>query len=468
MYKNNINEKARGTVANILNHYYSNGSEVPKEVLGNIDFKENIFKRVEVPEYKYANYLDIEESNIINCIKTLPFEAYSKYLTLDLALDKGKDDRGDKAISIALVESNFKLMEHIFSLVEKTVNNGDKAKDIGNRDLEEMFFSYALNLHNPLRTSSDRKESLATKVKKYDFFKKSVTLFNKYYNEKSKNWGGASNHNFENWHENYSRIGTILSRKNNESLLNNFLVSSKSSSFILEDIFKQYEGKHNVFINSDFVSIALKNSNFDFLDLLIKSKTEEDLFTSGLLKYFNLLSKELTNTYEKGTLKGLKNINVEKVYEYYTKNNLPFELNKDAIKVLLVKPEENGFDLLRKFVTKDTVVSNAVTLGQMSYMYDLCEILSKHGEDINLNVDLQYTTLSTYLNLKANRLLGNYEPTVEEKHKTIEHFTNNIEMYLPNVNRDSLPLEINSLLTKEILKEELNTHNEITQKKIKI
>lgn len=50
MYKNNINEKTRGTVANILNHYYSNGSEVPKEVLATL-----ILKRSSLKGWKFLN-----------------------------------------------------------------------------------------------------------------------------------------------------------------------------------------------------------------------------------------------------------------------------------------------------------------------------------------------------------------------------------------------------------------------------
>lgn len=468
MGKNKINERARGTVASILNYYFSKNLEVPFEILENIDFKEVIFKRIETPEYKYSNFQDIEESNIINCIKTIPFEAYVKYIDLDLILDKGKDERGVKAISIAIADSNFKLLEHIYSLVENCVNDGEITKNIGNRDLEEMFFSQALDLNNLLRLSNDRNDSLANKVKKYDFFKKSVTLFNKYYNDKSKNWGGSQEHNFENWHENYSRLQTILSRKTDENLLNNLLVANKSLVFILKDIFKLYDGKENIFATSDYASIALKNSNFDFLDLVVASKAELNPFKNGLIRYFNKLSTELTNNYENGKLNYLGDVNIEKTYTYYKEHNLPFELNQDAIKVLLAKPNQEGFEFLKKFVTKDTVVSDTTTLGQMSYMYKLCEILSGYSKETNLSINLKDTTFHTYLNLQANTLLGNYEPTIEEKHSTIAHFSNNLGLYFTVWSPGLFQQEIKSILTKEVLKEDLKINKETVLKKMKL
>lgn len=470
-----FNELAKGSVAKILDHYYKQGKEVPIDVINNIDFSEEITKKFEYSFTRHDRIHKIQETNIINCMRTLDFNAYAKYMNSGWIYNRGPD--GDmNFIWSAISCSRTEALNRAAEIVKEEINNSTLIGDLGNRDLENRYFGQALDLERMLSQNQTMKEGTTKALEKYEFFKKSMELFSEYYSKRARAWKSTNEIDFLNWHKNYHKISIICNpNMGRVEELNKLLVVDKSLIKILKDVYNQYEPKDNPFFDISLMALGMRSNNLEFLQMLHKSGVPRESFeyayNLNANETIDMFTRTCENSFSESIIlpsyKNIKNIN-----NFFEKNKIEVNHNKRAILSILISDKEEALDYLKAKENIEKIkVLDDLSLSQLSFLNKYLPNLLKSTKDEVSNEKEAFTNLyptsELYFTFKSQEAFPNPVLTYEEKCAAVDIVLENMERYLPHAMSLSKQ-QVTAILTKELLTDSLTTDNEIKQKKNKI
>lgn len=487
-------EHSRGNVANILNFYYKSNMDVPQELLNVIDFKEEFERKFDFKfsKSKREELIHVKETNIINCLKNLDFPVYEKYMDINWVYDQGY--KGDSHfIRTALFYNKKEALNKSLELVEKELEKQEVTSDLGNRDLERGFFSEALNLASILNMHKDYKGNEEDLKFKYDFFKKSLKLFNKYYTIRGKLWGSEKEVDFEEWHKNMDKMRVFLGGSfHGQSSLNEILVENKKYFSILKDAFYQYSendkdplGKPlNPFGNHTLIKLGMKNGNVNYLNLAIKNNNNQQLYSftydsfleDQLNKFTDIFTNSNWSTYVSfPSFKIIKSVN-----DCLVKNGIKVQYDDVAALALLSAEGKDAFTLLNEIPNiKKEQIKDGLSISQLSYLKDITSKIEgfnkKAGGEKEVEVKIfknekemfvdMFPSFEIYLIHKAKDFVPTPNLTLEQKQDAVAVAIQNPYAYF---NQDISKEQANIILSKILLDEELSNKEDKKVTKIKI
>lgn len=479
-------EQSRGNVANILNFYYENKLDVPKELINIIDFTEEFEKRFDFKFSKSKREEDVkvQETHIINCLKNLDYKVYEKYMNIDWIYHEGL--RGDsRFIRTALYYNKTEVLNRSLELVEKELENYDLVSDLGNRDLERSFFKDALNLTTILNMHLDSKSNEENLLFKYDFFKKSLKLFNRYYDIRAKIWKSEQQIDFEDWHKNMDKMKVFFSSQfHGQNELNEILISNKKFFPILKDAFLQYKesdldplGKPlNPFGNHMLLKMGMKYGNINYLNLAMKNNKNEKVMSFTFNSFLEEKLNSFTDVFMKSNWNStiaFPNIkNIKSVYECLIKNNIDVQFDNIGALTVLSADSKESFKLLEKIpnINREQI-KDGLSIDQLSYLNVLIPKARENNTEpkIFLSEKEMFTdmfpTFEMYLMSKAYEFTPNPKLTLEEKKEAVNIAIENSYNYF---NLEMSKEKASILLSTVLLDEELPTKEDKKVTKIKI
>ncbi len=482
-------EQSRGNVANILKFYYEKGEDLPKDLLKVLDFTEEFEKKFDFKfsKSKKEELVNVKETHIINCLKNLDFPVYEKYMDINWIYDEGY--KGDSHfIRTALYYNKKEALNKSLELVEKELEKKELVTDLGNRDLERSFFSDALNITTILNMHKDAKGNEEDLKFKYDFFKKSLKLFNKYYAVRAELWHSEQKVNFEDWHKNLDKLRIFLGGSfHSQSSLNDIIIENKKYFSILKDAFNQYTqedkdplGKPlNPFGNHTLIKLGMKHGNINYLNLAIKNNNNHQLYSftynafleEQLNKFTDVFTTSSWNTYV-----AFPNAKIIKsVKDCLNKNEIDIQYDNFGALALLSSDNKESFELLRKIpnINKEQI-KDELSIDQLSYLKSMISKVMNYKSDGNdpkifknekeMFVDM-FPSFEIYLMNKAYEFSPNPSLTLEQKQTAVNVALENSFNYF---NEELSQAQAKIILSKVLLDEELSTKEDKKVTKIKI
>ena len=485
----NFEDMAKGNVAKILDYYYKKKIEVPKEIIDTLDFSEE-FKKVF--KYKSSNKSKrydvphtINETHMINCVRYLDYQAFSNYIDINWIYAPGINNESENnLIKIALIYDKQEVLDKSIDLVSEEIKKQEVLNDLGHKSLENKFFSDSVDLYSILRIAEDFKNNESTLLKKYNFFKKSLSLFNEYSQHRGKLWKSSHVVNYNEWHKNHDYLERFFFRFSRKEQLTEYLVENKNFFKILKDAFQQYELEENPFIKSELLAKAMNGGNVKFLELVYRNKNNKKLFQDA----FDLYTKKLVDsvfssfhdTYQ-DNIRLLSFKNIKHIFNFFDKNNIPMIHNKYSCLALMLSEEEkytkeeniiNQYIKNIKNIEEIKIIDN-LNIKELSYLSNTIEEIytknktqKKYKNEKDLFLEI-YPTVEIYLIQKSKEIFPQVIISDNQKAEAIQKFTENIDTYLSGLKRLSNQ-EAVFVFTKKILEEKPEKTKDSNVKKNKI
>lgn len=477
--KDDYIEKCRGNVATMLDFYHKNGMIVPDELIKKINFAEEIEKVFYYTFSRYEERVDIRETTAVNCIKNLNFKAIEPYFNYSWIVEDGiKYD--NSLIRTALYYEKKEVLEKSLEIVKKEIE-GNKKNLISSNELENKFFKEVLDLGSLLRVAKEIKSKKEHVDFLYDYFKKSVVVFEDFYNSKRGQFGLYSKDDrisFEDWHKQQSKFKAFFSHFSREDSLNELLVSEKKYLSILKDVLSQYKGEKNPFADKDLVEMGLENLNFQYIDWLYKNKqvTDKDL-SDCYNSFLNNQFKEFEGSFSFQYNDSLKHISFKRIAEiekFFEKNNIKYEYEPLSIAAILSIDNKDAKKLLDKVENLDKIkIINDLTINQLAYLNEKVESIPEKNQKMDVPyesekdfISANYPSAQSYLMLSSRQVLNNVDLSEEDRLKAQKVLIESRYKFIPEVNLSNEELKI--FLQKEHLNDTLKNNEEKNNKKLKI
>ncbi len=470
---------ARGNVANILNFYYQQNKPIPKEIIKTIKFNEEIqiiFETIGKKRYDQRHH--IQESNIINCLKYLDFPVYKDYMTVDWILDTGFS--GSNAfIRTAIGYNKKEALQRSYELIQEEIKKPEVIQNLGNRDMEYLYFRDVLDLTFLLRNHLESRGNAKDLQDTIDFFKKNLSLFSEYYHERAKLWKSENTVDFNAWHKNHDKFKIFFSNFNMQSSLNEALVENKKFFFLCKEAFQQYgENEKNPFINKDLLLLAMKNGNLDFINLVARSNKidKQDLmevFDKYLSYNMDKFYDNFNNTHESTVFyPSLKKI--KQIHDCLKKLDVEIKYGGDGLLCLMCCDDVKVKDFISENVQnpQDIIVFIGVTVGQLSFMNKYIKQLSEPSTQKN-NIKTErdqflkmFPFCEMFVSEKAKELFPSVDLTPTKKEEAIQKLSSKEESCIMNHNLSTE--DIITLIRKDLLDESLSNDKTISPKRVKL
>ncbi len=477
--KDDYIEKCRGNVAKMLDFYYKNGMVVPSELIKNIDFSEEIEKVFYYTFSRHEERIDIRETTSVNCIKNLDFKAIEPYFNYSWIVESGiKYD--NSLIRTAIYYEKKEVLEKSLEIIKKEIEENPK-KHVTSNDIENKFFKEVLDIASLLRISKDVKSKKENVEFLYDYFKRSLVVFEDFYNHKRSEFGFSKPSeyvSFKDWHKNYNKFKLFFSQFSRVENLNEILVTDKKCFNILKEALNQYKNEDSPFSDIGLVEVGLKNLNFQYIDWLYKNKqiTDKDL-SDCYNNFLNKSFKEFEDSFSFKYSDNLKQVNLKKIIEiekYFEKNNIKYNYEPLSIAVILSIDNKEAIKLLDKVDDLLNIkIIDGLSITQLAYLNGKVEGLPGKNQSMNAPyesekafISANYPSAQSYLMLRARQVLNKIELSEEDKLKAQKILIENRHNFIPEVNLRNEELKI--YLLKDHLNDNLSINEEKSNKKLKI
>lgn len=394
--------------------------------------------------------------------------------------------KGDsRFIKTALYYNKKDALNKSLELVEKELKNYDVVSDLGNRDLERTFFKESLDLTSILNMHTDSRSNEEDLLFKYDFFKKSLKLFNKYYEVRAQVWKSEQKINFEDWHKNMDKMKIFFSSQfRGQNELNDILISNKKFFPILKDAFNQYTdsdldpvGKPlNPFGNHLLLKTGMKYGNVNYLNLAMKHNKSEKVMKFTFNSFLEDQLNKFTDVFMKSSWNStvdFPNIKTTKaVYDCLIKNKIDVQFDDLGALALLSADNKDSFKLLEKIpnINREQI-KDGLSIDQLSYLNVLIpKTRDNNGEvkifssEKEMFIDM-FPTFEMYVMSKAHEFSVEPKLTLEEKKEAVNVAIENSHNYF---NIDMSKEQANIILSTVMLDEELSNKEQKKVSKIKI
>jgi hypothetical protein len=254
LYLKNEEEKEyrKSSIAKMIENFYINQEELPKEVLKSINFLEVFTLDYYMYIEKYQHNIHINESQTIaeNLINTLPLKMYEKYMDTSW-LWNHKASTDNRLIANLIFREKWDILEKFLSIIEQETKEND---------FNQSFFEPIFAINDNLRDyyDSSEKENI-NKVKNYfDIFQKTLFVFKDFYKYKCEEYK-ANYRDVTKWHRNFEYIYEINKNQTIEDI-NEILLKNDEFLYIIKDICSQYENpKKNSLLTKENFKKVIEN-----------------------------------------------------------------------------------------------------------------------------------------------------------------------------------------------------------------
>lgn len=289
-------ELSKLNITRLIENAYNNNIELPQDFVKNINFHEK-------GQHKFMldnQTREIEESLALNCITTLPFHIYKKYVTTDWILDK---NLGSNPIEKFHYHGSYEFLDYLLDICiehNKTIplNYKERNKEQSNfhykynNDFLDMLINFErlTELTGSFKLIKEKentennfklfKKALKEKFSHAEIERNSILEEN----ETSKQYDPENWFKHYNYIKNYSRCNLNL-----KDFIENLVMQPQKSS-IFFDIMKQYENEeNNPFLVKEVFDLAFKYQNTEvvkYISPYISQKDKVNIFYDICEKWY--------------------------------------------------------------------------------------------------------------------------------------------------------------------------------------
>lgn len=440
-------EYRKSSITKIIEYYFLQKKEVPKEIINNINFLENIDFKYYLKNKEYNIPINDKQSIAENLIECLPFEMYEKYMDISWLLTNHSHNE-NQLISSLIFREKWDVLEKFLSLInEETKEN----------DFNQIFFEEVFDIEKKLDDIKmfKKENNYVEKVKNYlNFFEKTLIIFEEFYKFKCETFR-VKYIDVKMWHKNFEYIYEIRN-KSNINKINDFLLENDNFLDIIKNICKQYDNprKNSLLTKENFKKVIKHGNENIFLFLmsellknkLIKEEEIEELIKESFQEKVVEIIKKNKEFFNEGknSLKNTENIdkvyNIVKKYSQYKPSNEELSTfllidNININKLMIKNLPKNKIKLLDlnleelisvKIIFQDILKTQKIEiLFWENYQNNISKLRFEHEVKKDL---LKYPCQLLYLSEKASKLYPN--ETIDLKDKSMSKVLNAIEKYI--------------------------------------
>lgn len=429
-------EYRKSSITRMIENFYINQQELPKEVLKSINFLDvfTLNYYIYVEEYKHNMHINESQTIAENLINTLPLEMYEKYMDISW-LWNHKSSSDNRLIASLIFRKKWNILEKFLSLIEQETKEND---------FSQIFFEPMFAINDNLRDYYDNsEEKYINKVKNYfDVFQKTLLVFKDFYKYKCEQYK-ANYRDVIKWHRNFEYIYEINKNQTIEDI-NEILLKNDEFLYIIKDICSQYENpKKNSLLTKENLKKVIENGSESIFMFYKEELIKHNILTQEEIE------KLLIDTFHETLIKGKKindeyfdkrekaklineTLAIDKIYNLVIKNT-QYEPKYEYLSFLLFI-NNSKIDKIIKTLPQNKIKIFGLNVEELSSIKPIFEDLLKYTgkydsfykdyensiKESKLNKEIQKEILKNptqliYLSERAAKLFPENKTTLKEK-----------------------------------------------------